>query len=129
MATLSSSITSPPKKSSNPFQTCSNKSQHVQTVQQTKEEILNNLDKSWISGRLRPRYRKLLDKKKPKLAGLEDIVADKTNPEIIEDSNDFSHLAEVACDENEIIVLEEDDDFGALSESFMDINSTQSIGN
>lgn len=60
--------------------------------------------------------------RKPKLA-LEDIVIDKTNPEIIED-NDFSHLAEVACDENEIIVLEEDDDFGALSESFMDINST-----
>ena len=123
MATLSSSITSPPKKSSNSFQTCSKTSQHVQTVQQTKEEILNNFDKSWISGRLRPRYRKLLDKKKPKLA-LEDIVTNKTNPEIIEDSNDFSHLAEVACDENEIIVLEEDDDFGALSESFMDTNST-----
>ena len=128
MATLSSSITSPPKKSL--FQTCSNKSQHVQTVQQTKEEILNNLDKSWISGRLRPRHRKLLDKKKPKPA-LEDIVTtDKSiNPEIIEDSNDFSHLADVACDENEIIVLEEDEDFGALSEGFMDINSTQSIGN
>ena len=124
MATLSSSITSPPKKSSNSFQTCSNKSQHVQTVQQTKEEILNNLDKSWISGRLRPRHRKLLDKKKPKLPSEEDIGTNKTNPEIIEDySNDFSHLAEVACDENEIIVLEEDEDFGALSESFMDINS------
>ena len=122
MATLSSSITSPPKKSSNSFPTCSKTSQHVQTVQQTKEEILNNFDKSWISGRLRPRHRKLLDKKKPKLA-LEDIVIDKTNPEIIED-NDFSHLAEVACDENEIIVLEEDEDFGALSESFMDTNST-----
>ena len=123
MATLSSSITSPPKKSSNSFQTCSKTSQHVQTVQQTKEEILNNFDKSWISGRLRPRYRKLLDKKKPKLA-LEDIVTNKTNSEEIIEDNDFSHLAEVACDENEIIVLEEDEDFGALSESFMDTNST-----
>jgi len=123
MATLSSSITSPPKKSSNSFPTCSKTSQHVQTVQQTKEEILNNFDKSWISGRLRPRYRKLLDKKKPKLA-LEDIVTNETNPEEIIEDNDFSHLAEVACDENEIIVLEEDEDFGALSESFMDTNST-----
>ena len=123
MATLSSSITSPPKKSSNSFPTSSKTSQHVQTVQQTKEEILNNFDKSWISGRLRPRYRKLLDKKKPKQA-LEDIVLNETNPEEIIEDDDFSHLAEVACDENEIIVLEEDEDFGALSESFMDTNST-----
>ena len=108
MATLSSSITTPPKKSPNASNFSSpnssgvvsnlNKVCSAEVNKQTKEELLKNVGKSWISGRLRPKFRQLLDKK-PNSASAKKKV-----------ENDFSFLAEVAADENEIIVLEDEED-------------------
>ena len=60
---------------------------------------MKSLDKSWISGRLRPKYRLLLEKKK--------IQQKKDSDEILED---FSFLKDVAANEDELIVVEEEED-------------------
>ena len=116
MTSLSSSITSPPKKSPNSSSTVSCVSKHVQTCPQTKEEILSNIDRSWISGKLRPKYRKLLHRKKEKLPE----TPEEKNCEI--EADNFSHLAEVAADEDEIIIFDEEEP-PTITPNFMENNS------
>ena len=91
MASLTSAITTPPKK----IQFSGMK--HKKNLK--KSELMKSLDKSWLSGRLRPKYRLLIEKKK--------VENPKEKGDFMED---FSFLEDVAANEDELIVLEEEDD-------------------
>lgn len=90
MTTLSTSITTPPKKAP--------KLHSRIGENQSKMKFFKDMDKSWINGKLRPKYRQLLDLKK---SGSKKKI--NNLPE-----NDFNFLADVAADEDEILLLEDD---------------------
>ena len=92
MASLTSAITTPPKKITFTGM------KHKKDLK--KSQLMKSLDKSWLSGRLRPKYRLLIEKKK----------IDKTTKEKDDFLEDFSFLEDVAANEDELIVLEEEDD-------------------
>ena len=126
MATLSSSITTPPKKSpvsagAGSIRPCNLDAQF--SGKGSKDKLLQNAaGNSWISGKLRPKFRQLLDKKVPRTK-FTPAISDANDTKMAEDAgqqastasetrkkveNDLSFLADVAADENEIVVLEDD---------------------
>ena len=93
MTSLSNAISTPPKK-------VNFGSKHKLNLK--KNELIKTIDKSWLQGRLRPKYRNLIDKKVKKNVEVKE--------DILEDFSFLKDIKDVAANEDEIILLEEEID-------------------